>query len=133
MPSAGIILKPTVLFVPVLTERTQGRAKRSIRPQRVVPLMFRKTHPELGDPAAGNGILSRRFFLEGALVVAASGASLSRGSAEPLTVQPWMRVPGPGFAGYGQPSPFEIKVVKVFPPSPNPAGVGASRTPLHMP
>ena len=59
--------------------------------------MFRKTHPELGDPAAGNGILSRRIFLEGALLVGASGAGLSYGSAEPLTVQPWMKVPGPGF------------------------------------
>src|ERR1700747_3046149 len=93
---------------------------------------MRKTHPEPGDPAAGNGILSRRLFLEGALVVGATGAGLSDGSAEPLTVQPWMKVPGPGFAGYGQPSPFESKVVKVFPPPPNPAGVGSSRTPLHM-
>jgi sulfane dehydrogenase subunit SoxC len=76
--------------------------------------MVRKTHPEPGDPAAGNGILSRRIFLEGALVVGATGAGLSRGSAEPLTVQPWMKVPGPGFAGYGQPSAFERKVVKCF-------------------
>ncbi len=83
--------------------------------------MVRKTHPELGDPAAGNGILSRRIFLEGALVVGATGAGLSRGSAEPLTVQPWMKVPGPGFEGYGQPSPFESKVVKVFPPPPKPS------------
>jgi len=95
-------------------------------------LMVRKTHPEPGDPAAGNGILSRRIFLECALVVGATGAGLSSGSAEPLTVQPWMKVPGPGFAGYGQPSPFESKVIKVFPPPPNPAGVGSSRTPLHM-
>ena len=94
--------------------------------------MIRRTHPEPGDPAAGNGVLSRRIFLEAALVAGATGAGLSRGSAEPLTVQPWMKVPGPGFAGYGQPSPFESKVIKVFPPPPNPAGVGSSRTPLHM-
>src|ERR1700704_1194721 len=94
--------------------------------------MVRKTHPELSDPAAGNGILSRRIFLEGSIVVATTGTGLSCGFAEPLTVQPWMKVPGPGFASYGQPSPFESKVVKVFPPPPNPAGVGASRTPLHM-
>jgi hypothetical protein len=60
--------------------------------------MFRKTHPELGDPAAGNGILSRRIVLEGALVVAASGAGLSCGSAEPLAVQPWMKA-GSGLCG----------------------------------
>src|SRR5437899_354502 len=94
--------------------------------------MVRKTHSEPGDPAAGNGILSRRIFLEGALVVGATGAGLSCGSAEPLTVQPWMKVPGSGFAGYGQPSLFESDVVKVFPPPPSPAGVGASRTPLHL-
>src|SRR5262245_20548373 len=94
--------------------------------------MVRKTHPETGDPAAGNGILSRRIFLESALVVGATGAGLSYGSAEPLTVQPWMKVPGPGFAGYGQPSPFESKVVKVFLPPPATPGVGASRTPLHL-
>src|SRR5213082_1504896 len=43
-----------------------------------------------------------------------------------------MKVPGSGFAGYGEPSLFESKVVKVFPPPPSPAGVGASRTPLHL-
>ena len=80
--------------------------------------MVRKTTPEPGDPTAGNGILSRRIFLEGALVVGATGAGLSFASAEPLAVQPWMKVPGPGFAGYGQPSLFESKVVKVFPPPP---------------
>ena len=96
--------------------------------------MVRKTHPEPGDPAAGNGILSRRIFLEGALVVGATGAGLSCGSAEPLTVQPWMKVPGAGFAGYGQPSPFESKVARFVPPPANPAtqGVGAARTPLHL-
>jgi sulfane dehydrogenase subunit SoxC len=96
--------------------------------------MVRKTHPEPGDPAAGNGILSRRIFLEGALVVGATGAGLSRGSAEPLTVQPWMKVPGAGFAGYGQPSQFESKVARFVPPPANPAtqGVGAARTPLHL-
>src|SRR4029077_20708844 len=94
--------------------------------------MFRKTHPELGDRAAGNGILSRRIFLEGALLVGASGAGLSYGSAEPLTVQPWMKVAVRGLAGYGQPSPFESKVVKVFLPPPATPGVGASRTPLHL-
>src|SRR6266576_6504305 len=85
-------------------------------------LMVRKINPEPGDPTAGNGILSRRIFLEGALVVGATGAGLSCGSAEPLTVQPWMKVPGPGFAGYGQPSLLESKVDKVFPPPPSQAG-----------
>jgi sulfane dehydrogenase subunit SoxC len=96
--------------------------------------MTRKTHPGPGDPAAGNGILSRRIFLEGTIALGATGAGLSCGSAERLTVQPWMKVPGAGFAGYGQPSLFESKVVRFIPPPPNPAtqGVGASRTPLHL-
>ena len=84
-----------------------------------------KTNPE--PAVAGNGILSRRIFLEGALVAGATGAGLSSASAEPLAVQPWMKVPGAGFAGYGQPSRFEDKVVRFIPPPPNPAtqGVGA--------
>jgi sulfane dehydrogenase subunit SoxC len=89
---------------------------------------------EPGDPAAGNGILSRRVFLEGALVAGAAGAGMSSASAEPLAVQRWMKVPGAGFAGYGQPSRFEDKVVRLIPPPPNPAtqGVGAARTPLQL-
>ena len=94
----------------------------------------KKAGPELGGPAAGNGILSRRHFLEGALVAGATGAGVSSARAEPLAVQPWMKVPGAGFSGYGQPSRFENKVVRAIPPPPNPAtqGVGPARTPLHM-
>jgi sulfane dehydrogenase subunit SoxC len=49
-------------------------------------------------------------------------------------VQSWMKIPGAGFAGYGQPSRFEEKVVRLIPPPPNPAtqGVGAARTPLQL-
>src|SRR6266436_3354517 len=137
MPSAGITFnKADSSFVPVPHQHSP-RARKSTRSAQFdrnegVPLMVRKTHPEPGDPAAGNGILSRRIFLEGALVAGATAAGLSCGSAKPLTVQPWMKVPGPGFAGYGQPSPFESKVVKVFLPPPATQGVGASRTPLHL-
>ena len=97
-------------------------------------MVRKKINPEPGDPAAGNGILSRRIFLEGALVAGATGAGLSGASAEPLAVQRWMKVPGAGFAGYGQPSRFESKVVRFIPPPPNPAtqGVGPARTPLHL-
>jgi sulfane dehydrogenase subunit SoxC len=86
------------------------------------------------DLAAGNGILSRRIFLEAALAVGAAGAGLQSVSAEPLAIAPWMKTPGAGFAGYGQPSQFERKVVRVFPPQANPAtqGVGPARTPLHL-
>jgi sulfane dehydrogenase subunit SoxC len=86
-----------------------------------------------GEPIAGNGILSRRIFLETALAAGAATASAAVASAEPLTVEPWMKTPGAGFDGYGQPSKFESKVVRLIPPPANPAtqGVGASRTPLE--
>ena len=93
-----------------------------------------KLEPALGDPVAGNGILSRRHFLQGALAAGAMGAGLRPAAAEPLADEPWMRAPGAGFAGYGQPSRFESKVVRFIPPPPNPAtaGVGPARTPLHL-
>jgi sulfane dehydrogenase subunit SoxC len=86
------------------------------------------------EPVAGNGILSRRVFLEGALATGAAGAGISTASAEPLVVQPWMKVPGAGFVPYGQPSRFEAKVVRAIPAPPNPAtqGIGPARTPLHL-
>ena len=89
------------------------------------------------EPVAGNGILDRRIFLEGMLAAGAAGTTAAVGGvagAAPLVVEPWMRQPGAGFTGYGQPSRFEDKVVRMIPPPPNPAtrGVGASRTPHHM-
>ena len=86
------------------------------------------------EPVASNGILSRRLFLEGGLVAGAAGIAASSAAAEPLVVQSWMRTPGAGFVGYGQPSRFEEKTVRLIPPPPNPAteGVGAARTPLHL-
>jgi sulfane dehydrogenase subunit SoxC len=97
--------------------------------------MVRKwTDPQPGDPAAGNGILSRRIFLQEALIAGSAGLAVSSASAEPLTVPTWMKVPGAGFAGYGQPSRFEDKVVRAIlsPPNPPTPGVGTARTPLHL-
>jgi hypothetical protein len=67
-----------------------------------------------GEPAAGNGMLSRRVFLEGAVVTGAAGAGVSSASAEPLVVESWMKEPGAAFAPYGQPSRFEDKVVRAI-------------------
>jgi hypothetical protein len=53
-----------------------------------------------GEPAAGNGMLSRRVFLEGAVVTGAAGAGVSSASAEPLVVESWMKEPGAAFAPY---------------------------------
>jgi sulfane dehydrogenase subunit SoxC len=86
------------------------------------------------EPAAGNGILNRRIFLEGALVAGATGAGLASAAAEPLPVPRWMKMPGANFAPYGQPSQFESKVVRAIAPPANPAtqGIGTARTPLHL-
>ena len=88
--------------------------------------------------AAGNGILNRRLFLEGAFIAAAGAAGTSSGispaRAEPLAVPRWMKEPGAALSAYGQPSPFERKVVRSVPPPPNPAtqGIGVARTPLQF-
>jgi sulfane dehydrogenase subunit SoxC len=89
----------------------------------------RKEQEHLGDPAAGNGILSRRIFLEGALLAGATGAGISRATAEPLAVPAWSKTPGRPFDGYGAPSHFESKVVRTFAGQPNSPGTGSSRTP----
>jgi sulfane dehydrogenase subunit SoxC len=83
--------------------------------------------------AAGNGLLNRRVFLEGAFAGGAATIGVSGASAQPLAVAPWMKEPGAGFAAYGQPSSFE-KAGRMIPPPANPTtqGVGASRTPHHL-
>jgi sulfane dehydrogenase subunit SoxC len=96
--------------------------------------MKRKNTMPTVEPAAGNGILNRRIFLEGALVAGATGAGLASAAAEPLPVPRWMKVPGANFVPYGQPSQFESKVVRTIAPPANPAtqGIGTARTPLHL-
>ena len=54
-----------------------------------------------GEPAAGNGIMSRRIFLEGALIAGAAGASVTAARAEPLAVPAWSKQPGSPFVAYG--------------------------------
>jgi sulfane dehydrogenase subunit SoxC len=99
--------------------------------------MRRDTDTEL-EHVAGNGLLSRRVFLEGALLAGATGAVAGSGvtpaAAEPLPVPGWMKQPGAALSGYGQPSRFEAKVARGVAPPPNPAtqGIGTARTPLHL-
>ena len=61
------------------------------------------------DTVAGNGLLHRRMFLTAGTVAAAAvvGAALpGPAAADALPVEPWMKLPGTGFTGYGQPSSF---------------------------
>src|SRR4029077_19648303 len=113
--------------------RLRVNKTRPNRAPREADMTSRKTLPP-GEPAAGNGILNRRVFLEGALVAGATGAGLSVASAQQLAIAPWMKTPGPHFAPYGTPSRFESKVVRAVTPPANPSvqGVGSSRTPLHL-
>jgi sulfane dehydrogenase subunit SoxC len=98
--------------------------------------MTQKRMPKAGDPVAGNGLLSRRIFLERTLVAGAAGGAVGNGittaGAEPLTVAPWMKQPGLPFVAYGQPSRFE-KVARTWAAPANPAtqGIGSARTPLQ--
>lgn len=87
------------------------------------------------ETVAANGLLDRRLFLRGGAGAAvAIGGVVSpnvAGSREPFPVEPWMRVPGSPFTGYGHPSRFEDQVVRVATNPPNAPGTGAARTPLH--
>ena len=85
------------------------------------------------QPVAANGLLDRRLFLQGGAgtALALSGISSSAADGEELRVEPWMKLPGSPFVGYGQPSRFEDKVVLVAANPPNAPGTGAARTPLH--
>ena len=86
------------------------------------------------EPAAGGGLLHRRHLLRGGAlglggVVAASGAI-----AATLPDDPWMKVPGASFRGYGQPAPQEAAVQRGVRTSlaPLTVGAGSSVTPLHQ-
>jgi sulfane dehydrogenase subunit SoxC len=70
-----------------------------------------------GDTPAATPVNGRRGFLRqgAALVTGAASAGLASGaSAQGLAGQPWERVYGAAFTGYGQPSRFEQPVVRDF-------------------
>jgi sulfane dehydrogenase subunit SoxC len=98
--------------------------------------MSRKREEPHAEPAAGNGILSRRIFLERGLIagVAGIGAGTTGAMAEPLAVAPWSKEPGGDFTAYGMPSHYESKVARTWAKPNNPAtpGIGSSRTPHHL-
>src|ERR1700736_5298873 len=85
--------------------------------------------------AAGNGLLDRRRFLAATSAIAGamgSAALPAPASAQELSVDPWMKVPGAPFVPYGQPSRFEENVVRTWTTVPGTTGTGASRTPHHL-
>jgi sulfane dehydrogenase subunit SoxC len=84
------------------------------------------------EPVAANGLLHRRMFLSAGAAAFGAGAITPPAKAEPLPVEDWMKYPGAGFNGYGQPSKFEAKVVRTFASAPGTTGTGSSRTPHHL-
>src|SRR5712675_2550986 len=87
------------------------------------------------DTVAGNGLIHRRMFLMAGTAAAASFASAALpnpAAAEVLPVEAWMKLPGSGFVGYGQPSKYEEKVARTWNTAPGTTGTGAARTPLHL-
>jgi sulfane dehydrogenase subunit SoxC len=80
---------------------------------------------------AANGLIDRRLFMTGAVGTGITAAT-SAAYGAPLPVEPWMKVPGSPFTGYGQPSRREDKVVRLIANPPNAPGTGAARTPFHQ-
>src|SRR5208282_1198233 len=85
--------------------------------------------PKDHEQVAGNGLLHRRMFLAGSAAAVGASVAPSGVSAAPLPVEPWMKLPGFGFNGYGQPSKFEEKVARTLASAPGITGKGSSRTP----
>lgn len=78
-------------------------------------------------PAAGNGLLDRRFFLKAG---AAGGASLLTAVAHGVEREPWMTAPGEGMSELGQPADADLRRTDVS-SRPGTTGSGVSRTPLQ--
>jgi sulfane dehydrogenase subunit SoxC len=84
------------------------------------------------DVVAGNGLLDRRMFMTAGAAAATAAAGVTAAAAETLSVEPWMKMPGTGFTGYGQPSKYADKVARTFASAPGTTGTGAARTPHQL-
>ncbi|HEY8127602.1 MAG TPA: sulfite dehydrogenase [Hyphomicrobium sp.] len=89
-------------------------------------------------PVAGGGLLDRRLFLTGGLVVATAqaaapvrGGEASGTKPEDPADPPWLHDTGGPFTGYGTPSKYEKYVVRNIGGNRTPAGEGVSWTPLE--
>jgi len=95
-------------------------------------LSMKETFRSEFEQVAGNGLLHRRMFLAGGAAAVGAGAMADQAGAAPLAVEPWMKIPGAGFNGYGQPSKYEEKVARTWASAPGTTGTGSSRTPHHL-
>jgi sulfane dehydrogenase subunit SoxC len=95
-------------------------------------LSMKETYRTGTEQVAGNGLLHRRMFLAGGAAAMGAGAMVDQAVAAPLAVEPWMKIPGAPFNGYGQPSKYEEKVARTWASAPGTGGTGSSRTPHHL-
>jgi sulfane dehydrogenase subunit SoxC len=84
------------------------------------------------EQVAGNGLLHRRMFLTAGAAAFGAGAVAPSAKADQLPVEDWMKYPGAGFNGYGQPSKYEAKVARTWGSAPGTTGTGSSRTPHQL-
>ena len=77
------------------------------------------------EQVAGNGLLHRRMFLAGGAAAMGAGVMVDQAVAAPLAVEPWMKIPGAPFNGYGQPSKYEEKVARTWASAPGTGGTGS--------
>jgi sulfane dehydrogenase subunit SoxC len=83
-------------------------------------------------PAAANGLLDRRLFLQRGLALGALAVPMRAAADDAGARPPWMREPGKPFSNYGQPSPQEKQVVRWIAANRAVPGNGVSWTPLHL-
>ena len=90
-------------------------------------------------PVAGGGLLHRRLFLKGGLVLATAQVAATPPSAgeapspraDDPADPPWLHQTGGPFTAYGTPSKYERSVVRNIGGNRTPAGDGISWTPLE--
>jgi sulfane dehydrogenase subunit SoxC len=95
--------------------------------------MRKNKGPSEPEPAAGNGLLDRRFFLtSGAAAIGSATLTDKALATNALTVESWMKIPGSPFTPYGAPSRYTNKVARIFASAPGTTATGTSRTPHHL-
>src|SRR3954465_3975105 len=91
---------------------------------------------QLGEPVAGNGLLHRRFFLQGSAAIAGVAATATAARAETISAvaPPTMLKPGAQFNAYGMPSHWRDNIKRILTTNAPPARevTGSSRTPLQF-
>jgi len=82
-------------------------------------------------PAAGNGLLHRRWFLTHGAAAGAALLTARNVAAAPLEVPATMTTPGTPSSAYGERSPHESSVQRITNGAAPTPGTGGSRTPLE--